>query len=242
MAVGKMLISPDIEDRLGKNGVSEVAASLWPVDCQTCGQSLGSRPPSLCVDDLVGFVMATLHHGRCRASEWNHQEAVRTPAADVVTHRTRLVMPPLSDLGVVGSGLGVIPVMLVNPSMENVILVLDDGGTWHPQLHAVWVGMGMVPPGPGLRAYKPIAGAAARLTAAAVTITLRRPAPADAYECGLTEADGLFPSEIVSQGGIMLAVTYVADPSSEDEDLARQFRDALRGGRVLLGWIPLSRR
>ena len=73
MAVGKMLISPDIEDRLGKNGVSEVAASLWPVDCQTCGQSLGSRPPSLCVDDLVGFVMATLHHGRCRASEWNHQ-------------------------------------------------------------------------------------------------------------------------------------------------------------------------
>ena len=116
--------------------------------------------------------------------------------------------------------------MLVNPSMENVILVLDDGGTWHPQLHAVWAAMGMVPPGPGLRPYKPIAGAAARLTGAAVTITLRRPAPADAYECGLTEADGPFPSEIVSQGGIMLAVTYVADPHSDD--LARQFRDALR--------------
>ena len=40
----------------------------------------------------------------------------------------------------------------------------------------------------------------------------------------------------------MLAVTYVADPSSEDEDLARQFRDALRAGRVLLGWVPLSKR
>ena len=39
----------------------------------------------------------------------------------------------------------------------------------------------------------------------------------------------------------MLAVTYVADPSS-DEDLARQLRDALRAGRVLLGWVPLSRR
>ena len=94
-------------------------------------------------------------------------------------------MPPLSDLGVAGSGLGVIPVMLVNPSMENVILVLDDGGTWHPQLHAVWVGMGMVPPGPGLRAYKPIAGAAARLTAAAVTITLRRPARLTLMSAGL---------------------------------------------------------
>ena len=240
MAVGEMIISPDIDDRLGKDGVSEVAASLWPVDCQTCGQSLGSRLPSLCVDDLVAFVMATLHHERCRASEWNYERAVRTSAADVVTHRTRLVMPPLSDLGVAGSGLSVIPVMLVNPSMESVILVLDDGGTWHPQLHAVWAAMGMVPPGPGLRPYKPIAGAAARLTGAAVTITLRRPAPADAYECGLTEADGLFPSEIVSQGGVMLAVTYVADPHSDD--LARQFRDALRGGRVLFGWVPLSRR
>ncbi len=67
MAVGKMLTSLDIEDVLGQDGVSEVAASLWPVDCQTCGQPLGSRPPALCVDDLVGFAMATLHHGRCRA-------------------------------------------------------------------------------------------------------------------------------------------------------------------------------
>ncbi len=240
MAVSKMLTSPDIEDILGQDGVSEVAASLWPVDCQTCGQPLGSRPPALCVDDLVGFAMATLHHERCRASGWNHQGAVRTPAADVVTHRTRLVMPPLSDLGVAGSGLAVIPVMLVNPSMENVILMLDDGGRWHPQLHAVWAAMGMVPPGPGLRPYKPIAGASAWLTGAAVTITVRRPAPTDAYECGLTEADGLFPSEIVSQGGIMLAVTYVADPYSDD--LARQVRDALRDGRVLLGWVPLSSR
>lgn len=64
MAIGKMLTSPDIEGRLGEDGVAETAASLWPEDCQTCGRPLGPRPPALCVDDLGSFVMATLHHER----------------------------------------------------------------------------------------------------------------------------------------------------------------------------------
>ena len=59
MAIGTMLTSPDIEGRLGADGVAEAAASLWPEDCQTCGRPLGPRPPALCVDDLGSFAMAT---------------------------------------------------------------------------------------------------------------------------------------------------------------------------------------
>jgi len=36
----------------------------------------------------------------------------------------------------------------------------------------------------------------------------------------------------------MLAVTYAADPSSDD--LAPQFRDALRDARLLCGWVALE--
>jgi hypothetical protein len=149
-------------------------------------------------------------------------------------------MLPLSDLLLARSGPGVVPVLLVNPSMENVILVFDDGGMWRPQLHAVFTAAGMAPPGPGLQPYKPIAGAAAQLTTTAVTITMRQPAPIDSYECGLADADAPFLHEIVGQGGVMLALTYAADPYSDD--LARQLRDASRDGRVLFGWVPLSRR
>ena len=31
----------------------ELAANLWPVDCQTCGRALGTDRPSLYVADLV---------------------------------------------------------------------------------------------------------------------------------------------------------------------------------------------
>jgi len=234
MAIGKVLISPDIEDKLGKDGVAETSASLWPEDCQTCGRPLGLRPPALCVDDLGGFAMATLHHERCRAPEWN-QGSVTSSSGALVTHRTRLVMLPLGDLR--GTGLGVIPVIVVNPSMDNVVLV-PDSGKWHPQMHAAFAAMGMVPPGPGLRLYKPITDATARLSGTAVTIAMQMPAPSDTYQCALTESDAPFAREIADQGGIMLAVTYAVDPSSED--LGRQLRDALRDKRLLCGWVALE--
>jgi hypothetical protein len=63
---------------------------------------------------------------------------------------------------------------------------------------------------------------------------------AEPYECGLADADAPFLHEIVGRVGVMLALTYAADPYSDDLD--RQLRDALRDGRVLFGWVPLSRR
>jgi len=114
---------------------------------------------------------ARRHSGRARSCH----RAVRAAARKAIAGRGQL------DLR--GTGLGHIPVMLVNPSMENVVLVPDDDGKWHPQMHAVFAAMGMAPPGPGLRLYKPITGAAARRTASAVTITMKMPAPSDAYEC-----------------------------------------------------------
>jgi len=227
-----MLLSPDVQDKLGREGLAELAASLWPVDCQTCGRPLGSAPPALCVDDIGPFARASLHHQQCRAPEWN--EGVITGSGGAfVTYRTRLVMLPLSS----GTGHDSLPTMLVNPSLESVFLHPVDG-TWRPQLPLEFAQAGMVPPGPQLRLYQPIRGVTARLTNDAITVTMPPPAATDVYECELAESDTQFYREISSKRGIKLAATYVADPASDDG--ARQLWDAMRTGRVLCGWVALT--
>jgi hypothetical protein len=232
MAVGTMLISPDTEHKLGEPGVAEVAGWLWPVDCQTCGRALGSRPPALCVDDMTEFAAASLHHETCRAPEWK-LGPFTGHGGDLVTHRTRLIRLPTSG----GNGPRAIPVMLVNPAMELVILERSDGA-WHPEFNAAFTHAGMAPPGPELLLYQPIRGAAARLTRTAVTITMPRPSLTDDYECRLATDDEPFAREITAQGGIMLAISQAVDPFARD--LTQQFISVLSDGRMLWGWVPLT--
>jgi hypothetical protein len=233
VGIGQALVSSDTQDKLGREGFAELAASLWPVDCQTCGRPLGSAPPSLCVDDMTVFATASRHHEQHRAPEWN-QGIITGPSGAYVTHRERLGMLPTSS----GTEPDSLPTMLVNPSLESVFLY-PVGGTWRPRLPAEFAAAGMVPLGDQLMLYQPITGATARLTAAAVTITMQQPASAGAYECELPESDAPFYREVSAKRGILLVVTHVVDPSSDN--LTRQLWHALQTGRVLCGWVALAR-
>src|SRR5262249_54804961 len=71
MAVERPIVAPGIRKRLTDAELAEITASLWPVDCQTCGKKLSESRPSLAVDDVMLFASVSLHHGRCRASEWS---------------------------------------------------------------------------------------------------------------------------------------------------------------------------
>jgi hypothetical protein len=72
-------------------------ASLWPADCQTCGNPPGTQPPALCVDNIGAFGMATLHHEHSglvnRALTVKRQDAVPVislhPCGDGVPDLTR---------------------------------------------------------------------------------------------------------------------------------------------------------
>jgi hypothetical protein len=230
MAVAKMLISPDIKDKLGDDGVSEVSGWLWPRDCQTCGRKLGARPPALCVDDVITFALASLHHQQCRAPAWAPGLA-GFPPGDMITHGTRLMLLPTDG--------NPIPVMLLNPSME-VVMLAEHDGRWRPQFHAPFTSAGMVPPGPELQIYKPVKGVTGLLTAAGVTITMPPPSITDSYECGLARGDGPVRREIASRGGVLLAVTHAVDPFSSDRDLPGQLADAFRSQNMVCGWVPPS--
>ncbi len=235
MPVSKMLISPGIHDQLGQDGVTEVAASLWPVDCQTCGQPLGGQPPALCVDDMMAFAYASLHHKHCRTPAWNDQGPVIASGSSqpTLTHRTRLFMFPLLDSH---GAAGLLPAMIVNPAMESVFLERDLTGRWRPQPARTFAAAGLVPPGPGLRLHTPIDGAWGQFTAGIVTITMVNP-PHEVYECALAPQDGPFRRLIIQEGGIMLAIFQAVDPHSAD--LPAQVQQALSHGHVLCGWVAL---
>jgi hypothetical protein len=237
MAIGKMLLTPETQDKLGRDGVAELAAWVWPVDCQTCGAPLGSSPPALCVDDLATFAVASLHHDHCRAPAWSDGPLAGPSASQAqLSHRTRLIMLPLTG----GAGRELMPVMVVNPGMESVFLAPSPDGRWRPQHHNSFPVAGLVPPGRGLKLHVPVSGARARLTAATVEVTLTVP-PGSTYICDLAPQDEPFRRQITSQRGIMLAISHAVDPACAG--LAAQFGQATRTpGRVLAGWVALGER
>jgi len=71
VAVRELVIEDKIFRQLGEDGLSDLSACLWAVDCQTCGRFLGDDPPSLWVNDSIVFAVASLHHPGCQAPGWN---------------------------------------------------------------------------------------------------------------------------------------------------------------------------
>ena len=232
MAVSRMIVSDDVKSRLGDRGVRQVGDCLWAVDCQACGKPLGSRPPALCVDDMTNFAAASLTHPQCRPSAW--RDGPYGTGGDWLSHRSRLVMLPLATGG---RESGPLPTMLVNPTMEMVMLG-QQSGRWRPQFHAAFTSIGMRPPGAELQIRKPLRGTTAQLTGSVIRVTLPQPSVEDGYQCRLVPGDEVFHREITSQKGIMFAVTHAADPSSPD--LLPQFEAALCSGQIILGWVPLT--
>src|ERR1022692_1404819 len=156
-----------IDDRthaeLGRQAVREVLGSLWPGDCQSCGQSLGSEPPALLVDDLQVVTRASLHHPSCRAPAWNDTGKVHTAGGVLLTWRTVPLVLPFDT----GSGELRIAGLLVNPGLEEVWLKRD-GDAWHPCLEEVFPDVRLTPAEAGFRMGWPVPGIAGRLTQASL--------------------------------------------------------------------------
>ena len=73
MAVTTLLVCEVTRQRLGVDGLAELAECLWPV-AQSCGRFLGDDPPAVVVDDLNVVAVVSLHHQRCRLPAWNESQ------------------------------------------------------------------------------------------------------------------------------------------------------------------------
>jgi hypothetical protein len=117
-----MRIDPVTRERLGPRALDELDVNLRPVDCQTCGRSLGRwGKPALEVRSEDGLAAAALHHQRCRPPAWV-EDGLQTTGLQItggphLTWRAGCLRLPPGD----------VPLFLVNPSYEYALL-RDDGG------------------------------------------------------------------------------------------------------------------
>jgi hypothetical protein len=225
MAVTQVMITEDIRQKLGEEGLRDLTTRLWAMDCQTCGRFLGDDPPTLCVDDLMVFATASLHHQGCRVAEWNDCGAIRRTHGEYVSFFTRMVLLPLPD----GENEELWPMILINPGLECVTLKPGPGGEWRVQSDPEFIKAGLVPPGPALKLGVPVEGLIARITDSSVAVTLQIP-PFSTYEA---PADKETLDCARTRGGVLTGVTHALNPGDFSKE---ELHKAISSGQILAGW------
>jgi hypothetical protein len=141
MAVARVLTDATTQARFGKDGLDEVCRHLWAVDCQDCGDPLGTELPTLWIDDVVGkYIEASLHHAGCRSPEWNDTGLYFVGGG--VSWAARMVT--LS--GETGDQQAhLLPMLLLNPGLEKVRVERDSHGRWRVTPREAFWDAGLVP-------------------------------------------------------------------------------------------------
>lgn len=137
MALASLYADAFTRAQLGPSGMVEVSRNLWARHCQTCGEELGEETPALVVFEQPGMIEATLHHPRCCPPQWTHLP--RPLEASPATDSVRIVALPQS------AG-GMLPVLLINPSLERVGLRCDPKLGWSATTVDAWSAHGLTPP------------------------------------------------------------------------------------------------
>ena len=145
--------------RLGRRGLADVGAHLWAADCQSCVQPFGAEAPALVVDELDDVAYASLHHERCRRSQWNDSHLITFAGGRALTFACQAFMLPLFRAALGPGDLREYPALLVNPALERVPLRRDGRG-WRSR---------------GAEAYAPWACGPSRRSSSTSRSPVRRP-------------------------------------------------------------------
>jgi hypothetical protein len=232
--LNQVSVCKEISDRLGDKGLSQVCRNLWAVDCMTCGQALGDKVPSLCVDYLSGSdaaAIATLHHQACRPSGWASKPQVG-PGAQM-TYVTRCVLIPdeychgtsdeVQRLGCAR------PTFIVNTGAEVVSIKESSPGQWQliTDTHRY---LGMRQLGPEYTIGRAITAGYATLEPGTVTAHLA----GHAWQAPATP----WVSECIERyRGITLCITSALGPGSIKAEL--DVLELIVNGQPEFGWLAL---
>lgn len=97
--------------------------NLWPVTCQTCGEPLGTKTDFAVTDLGSGAIWLSMHHSACRPSGVTAAE--QAPPTNRPTFVAGYLAKPGRDPRPAD-----IPVLVVNPSCEQLLLQRDATDTW----------------------------------------------------------------------------------------------------------------
>ena len=205
---------------------------LWPEDCQTCGRALGGQQPALCVDDHGAFAVASLHHPKCRRTEWNDSGSTAlSDAANLSwTSRAWASLPLIRG----ERDADPCPFVLVNPGLEMVFLTRSADG-WEPELAKSFPAAGLQPVGE-VAAGRPVSGFAAELSSGTVAVRQLVP-PFEVYTTGINTA---FAHQAREKGGLLFGVTHLVNPATPVT--GDQMDVLMLTGSVLMGWVSLRSR
>jgi hypothetical protein len=202
MAVRKLIADPYTRSELARSGLEELSRNLSPGRCPTCGSGLGAEPPAVSVVDDAMSVTATLHHVDCRRAQWT-----RTDQGFLGRHlstTTRLVRMPFGN----AARDPFHPTLVVNPSLEQVTLALEEHGRYRATTVASYRPLGLTSPRHGL----------ARSTTPLVTSWVTDEALI--VRCGdmywhfsLTGRDRPLEAEIRDRGEVALAISTALNPA-----------------------------
>jgi hypothetical protein len=121
----ELFIARAVADLIDRDSLTRWLTSLWPVACQTCGEPLGSKA-DISADGPTGDtrVLISMHHSACRPS------GITPPDGRVKMNRptSSFVAGYLAAAGKPGTH--DFPVMVVNPSCEQLLLEHDGAGGW----------------------------------------------------------------------------------------------------------------
>lgn len=230
-----LYVDEETRARLGTDGLHEVSGHLWPGDCQTCGYELGTdwRPPALCVDDMMAFASASLHHPQCRVPGWNDESAVQLGSGDLLSWRAQALLLPLRSESQ-PSQPDLRPMLLVNPGLEMVFTHQNEQQQWQVRPYTPFVQADLAPVGQ-IRLGQPLQRASARVAGNDLVITVQ---DAGTYAGGVTPDARQILGRTRELGGALLGVTQAMDPS----ELTEHTLDRLvRSGRLIAGWVALGR-
>jgi hypothetical protein len=212
---------------LGREGLTELALNLWPKDCQTCGWELGQTRPTVQVLDFIAFVSASLHHARCQPAEWSTRPVLSSqPLLSYATQS--FLLSTETDMHRDDDR----PLILVNPSLEQVTFSSHDG-RWTANTVSNYRWMGLRSPFHDFVVDVPIPDIVATLEGDELTVTLD-----DTGETWGVQCAGPTGQRVRDLGGITLAISTAADPHQMQS--VEQFVALMQSGRVAMGWIALA--
>lgn len=227
MGVVQVLTDEVTRAKLGVDGLAEVQRNLWPVNCQSCGQALGDDPPVLCVDDMLAYATASLHHLACQPPRWR-AEGRLTPARRT-TAASRLFVAPFAVGGVDG-----VPMVLVNPSFEAVLLAGREG-RWQVNTVGAYSRLGLRPMF-DMNGRQSIQEATAALHDGVVVVQLTSSTDVERWRCAADE--GAAVDKMTELRRVLLGVTTLVRP--DEANALRDVVAAAEARQVAMGWIDLT--
>jgi hypothetical protein len=225
----KVYVADTVADIIAPEALQPWLTNLWPLACQTCGEPLGPNADLSADGPIDGEkILISLHHSSCRPSGTTPRDGIPMSCPTTSFAAGYLAQPDgkprRSD----------IPVMVINPSCEQLQLAQDVSGGWRNATVEAFTGLGLTRPDGHI---PPLVGdMEAEIDGDYLIVTVTGYIPhAPDHEFALKPPGHVLDQVRRKKGLAVSIVTKVIPSFLTPEELPAAFRDE----EAVTGWISL---